>query len=49
VNIEGKVSTASTGAMIFFTANANENMTNVGKTPATYYVIQFYTALTPKS
>jgi hypothetical protein len=22
-------------------------MTNVGKTPATYYVLQWYTALTP--
>jgi quercetin dioxygenase-like cupin family protein len=49
VNIEGKVTTATTGSMIFFAANANENMTNTGKVPATYYVIQFYTALTPKS
>ena len=49
VNIDGKLTTATTGAMIFFAANENENMRNVGKTPATYYVIQFYTALTPKS
>jgi quercetin dioxygenase-like cupin family protein len=48
VNIEGKITTATAGSMIFFAANANENMTNRGKVPATYYVIQFHTALTPK-
>ena len=49
VNIDGKLTTATTGAMIFFSANENENMRNVGKTPATYYVIQFFTPATPKS
>ena len=49
VNIDGKKQSATAGSMIFYAANANENMTNVGQTPATYYVIQFYTALTPKS
>jgi quercetin dioxygenase-like cupin family protein len=49
VNIDGKKQIATAGSMIFYAANENENMTNVGKTPATYYVIQFYTALTPKS
>jgi len=49
VNIDGKKQTATPGSMIFYAANENENMTNVGKVPATYYVIQFYTALTPKS
>jgi len=49
VNIDGKKQIATPGSMIFYAANENENMTNVGKTPATYYVIQFYTALTPKS
>jgi XRE family transcriptional regulator, regulator of sulfur utilization len=49
VNIDGKKQTATPGSMIFYAANENENMTNIGKTPATYYVIQFYTALTPKS
>jgi quercetin dioxygenase-like cupin family protein len=49
INIDGKKQTATTGSMIFYAANENENMTNVGKTPATYYVIQFYTALTPKA
>jgi hypothetical protein len=34
--------------MIFFAANENENMTNVGPTPATYYVLQWFTPLTPK-
>ena len=34
--------------MIFYAANENENMTNVGQTPATYFVLQWFTALTPK-
>jgi len=49
VNIDGKLSTAKSGDMVFYAANENENMRNVGKTPATYYVVQFFTALTPKS
>ena len=49
VNIDGKVKTASTGALIFYAANELENMRNVGSAPATYYVFQFFTALTPKS
>jgi quercetin dioxygenase-like cupin family protein len=49
VNIDGKISTAKAGDMVFYAANANENMTNVGQTPATYYVIQFWTPSTPKS
>jgi quercetin dioxygenase-like cupin family protein len=48
INIDGKKQTAGPGSMIFYAANENENMTNVGKTPATYYVLQWYTALTPK-
>lgn len=48
INIDGKKSIAPAGSMIFYAANENENMTNIGKTPATYYVLQFYTALTPK-
>jgi hypothetical protein len=34
--------------MVFFAVNENENMTNVGTTPATYIVLQWYTARTPK-
>lgn len=49
INIDGKLQTATAGAMIFYAANELENMRNVGKTPATYYVLQFFTALTPKS
>ena len=49
INIDGKLTVATTGSMIFYAANENENMRNIGKTPATYYVVQFYTALTPKS
>ena len=49
VNIDGKISTAKVGDMILYAANENENMTNTGKTPAIYYVIQFWTPSTPKS
>lgn len=48
VNIDGRKQTAGPGSMIFFSANENENMTNVGTTPATYYVLQWFTPLTPK-
>ncbi|HVS51067.1 MAG TPA: cupin domain-containing protein [Opitutaceae bacterium] len=49
VNIDGRKQIAGPGAMIFFAVNENENMTNVGPTPATYYVLQWFTPLTPKS
>jgi quercetin dioxygenase-like cupin family protein len=49
VNIDGKTSLAGPGSLVFFAVNENENMTNVGKTPATYTVLQWYTPLTPKS
>ena len=49
VNLDGKLQTATTGAMIFYAANENENMTNIGTTPATYYVFQVFTDKTPKN
>ena len=49
INIDGKLSTAKTGDILFLSANENECRRNVGTTPATYYVFQFFTALTPKS
>ena len=49
VNIDGRKQTVGPGSMFFFSANENENMTNVGTTPATYYVLQWFTPLTPKS
>jgi mannose-6-phosphate isomerase-like protein (cupin superfamily) len=48
VNISGKLQTVTAGSMIFYAANELENMRNVGTVPATYYVVQFFTALTPK-
>jgi len=48
VNIDGRKQTATAGSMIFFAANEMENMRNIGAAPATYYVIQFFTTLTPK-
>jgi uncharacterized cupin superfamily protein len=47
VNIDGKIRPAQAGDMIFYSANEIENMRNVGTAPATYYVLQFYTAKTP--
>jgi XRE family transcriptional regulator, regulator of sulfur utilization len=48
VNIDGRKQTAGPGSVIYFSVNENENMTNVGKTPATYHVIQWFTPRTPK-
>ena len=48
VNIDGRKQIAGPGATIYFSVNENENMTNVGQTPATYHVIQWFTPRTPK-
>jgi uncharacterized cupin superfamily protein len=48
VNIDGRRQVAGPGSLIFFAVNENENMTNVGTTPATYTVLQWFTPLTPK-
>jgi quercetin dioxygenase-like cupin family protein len=47
VNIDGRKQIAGPGSLIFFAVNENENMTNVGKTPATYAVVQWFTPRTP--
>ena len=49
VNIDGRIETAETGSMIFYSANELENMRNPGNVPATYYVFQFFTPATPKN
>jgi quercetin dioxygenase-like cupin family protein len=49
VNIDGRKQLAGPGSIVFFGVNENENMTNVGGTPATYLVLQWFTPLTPKS
>lgn len=48
VNIDGRKQVVGPGSVIYFSVNENENMTNVGKTPATYHVIQWFTPKTPK-
>lgn len=48
VNIDGRKQVVGPGSVIYFSVNENENMTNVGKTPATYHVIQWFTPRTPK-
>lgn len=48
VNIDGRKQTVGSGSVVYFGVNENENMTNVGSTPAIYYVVQWYTSRTPK-
>ena len=49
VNIDGRKTVAGPGSVIYFSVNENENMTNIGATPAVYTVIQWFTPKTPKS
>jgi quercetin dioxygenase-like cupin family protein len=53
VSINGVKHHAGPGSLVFFAANDPHNATNVGLTPATYYVINFVTdlshATSPKS
>ena len=48
VNIDGRKRVVGPGSIVYFAVNENENMTNVGSTPATYTVIQWFTPKTPK-
>jgi quercetin dioxygenase-like cupin family protein len=43
VSINGQKHHAGAGSLIFFASNDPHNATNVGTTPATYYVINFVT------
>jgi mannose-6-phosphate isomerase-like protein (cupin superfamily) len=46
---DGKTALAPVGSIIYFAANAVTGLRNVGTVPATYYVISYYTPLTPKA
>lgn len=48
VNIDGRKQVVGPGSIVYFAVNENENMTNVGSTPAVYTVIQWFTPKTPK-
>jgi quercetin dioxygenase-like cupin family protein len=48
VNIDGRKQVAGPGSIVYFSVNENENMTNIGSTPATYLVLQWFTPRTPK-
>jgi XRE family transcriptional regulator, regulator of sulfur utilization len=47
-NWDGQSKTAEAGSVIFFASGAVTFLRNVGTEPATYYVIYYYTPLTPK-
>jgi quercetin dioxygenase-like cupin family protein len=45
----GKTTRVGPGAILFMASNQPHNVTNVGTTPATYHVINWQTAATPKT
>ena len=47
-HFDGQSRRLGPGSVIFFASNAVTFLRNAGKTPATYYVIYYYTPLTPK-
>jgi quercetin dioxygenase-like cupin family protein len=47
--VEGQWVPASTGSMIFFASNHPHTVRNVGKTPATYHVVNWKSAKTPEA
>jgi quercetin dioxygenase-like cupin family protein len=48
VNYDHEKRTAGPGAIIYFASNATTFLRNVGDGPATYYVIAYFTPLTPR-
>ena len=46
VSVNGAVTRAGPGSLLFFASNDFHNVTNVGDTPATYFVFNFSTAAT---
>jgi quercetin dioxygenase-like cupin family protein len=49
MHIDGSNRLAGPGSVIFLAANAVTRLRNAGDTPATYFVIYYFTPLTPKS
>ena len=47
-NWDGQSKVAQAGDVIFFAANAVTHLRNVGTTPATYYVVYYFTPRTAK-
>jgi XRE family transcriptional regulator, regulator of sulfur utilization len=47
-NFDGQKREASAGSVIFFASNAVTFLRNPGPKPATYYVVYYYTPLTPR-
>jgi quercetin dioxygenase-like cupin family protein len=49
MHIDGRNQTAGPGSVFFLAANAITRLRNAGSTPCTYFVIYYYTPLTPKA
>lgn len=49
VTINGKVTQAGPGSLIFYSSNDVHGMRNVGDTPATYHVLRWTSATTPRA
>ena len=47
-NIDGRLQTVGPGSVLYIASNATTRYRNVGDTPATYFVVVYYTPLTPK-
>ena len=48
-SLDGKTQIVGAGSILYFAAHAVTRLRNAGATPATYFVINYYTPLTPKS
>ncbi|HWA09068.1 MAG TPA: cupin domain-containing protein [Opitutaceae bacterium] len=47
-SVDGRLLTAGPGSIFYLAAHAVTRMRNVGDVPATYFVVSYYTPLTPK-
>jgi quercetin dioxygenase-like cupin family protein len=47
--VNSQTKTVGAGSVLFFASNEMHGLRNVGKTPATYFVIRWKTAATPKA
>lgn len=48
VMLDGTTQNVGAGSVVFFASRAVTRLRNIGTTPATYYVMYYYTSKTPK-